>query len=134
MQYAPDPLVGVDRHRALFHDHLVAIDAARNLRHYRFDIGQIGCAGVVLGCAHGDKDGFAALHRTAQIGCELHAPAAMPGQQLRQVLFIDGNAAFAQSLHPGFVVVYADDMMAHFGEANCRNKPHVSGPDHTNGN
>ena len=31
VQHAPNPLVGVNRHRALFHDHLVTVDGAGNL-------------------------------------------------------------------------------------------------------
>ena len=61
-------------------------------------------------------------------------PVPVLGQQLGQVLFEDGHAAFAQGLDPGFVIVHADNAMAHFSKANCRNKSHISGPDHTDGN
>ena len=53
-------------------------------------------------------------------------------QQFGQVLFEDRHAALAELLHPGFVVVYADDLVAHLGKANGRHQPYVSGPDHTN--
>ena len=53
----------------------------------------------------------------------------MLGEQLRQVVFEDGHSAFAQAFYPGFVVVNADDMMAHFGETNRRNESHISGTD-----
>jgi len=57
----------VDRHRALFHDHLVAIDGAGNLRNYRLDVREIGCARIALRRAHGDKNSLAALDGRAQI-------------------------------------------------------------------
>ena len=65
---------------------------------------------------------------------KVHALAPVPGQQLGQVLLEDGHAAFAQDLDPGFVVVYADDTMAHLRKTYGRHKPHIAGPDHTDGN
>ena len=44
VQHAPDPLVGVDRNRALFHDHLVAVDVARNLGDHGLNVGEVGRA------------------------------------------------------------------------------------------
>ncbi len=63
VQHAANPLVGVDRHRALFHDDLVAVDGAGNLGDHGLDVGEVGGAGVALGGAHGDEDGFARARR-----------------------------------------------------------------------
>ena len=73
VQHAPDPVVGVDRNRALLHDHLVAVDGAGNLCHHGLDVGQVGGAAVALRRAHGDEHGLALLHGLAQIGGEGHA-------------------------------------------------------------
>ena len=131
---AANPIVGVDRHRTFFHDHLVAVDGAGNLRDHGLDVGKIGGAGVALGCAHGDEDSLAAFNGPAQIGSELHAAISMPGQQLGQVFFEDGNAAFAEGFHPGFVIVHANDGVAHFGKTDRRHESHISGADYTDGN
>jgi hypothetical protein len=56
------------------------------------------------------------------------------GQQLRKMILKDGYTAFAEGLHPGLIVVDAEDAMAHFGETNGGYKSHISGPDHTDGN
>ena len=53
---AADPVVGVDRHRALLDDDLVGVDGAGNLAGHRVDIGQIGIAGLALRGAYGDED------------------------------------------------------------------------------
>jgi hypothetical protein len=58
----------------------------------------------------------------------------MPGQQFGQVLLEDRYTTFAEGPHPCLVIVYADNLMAHFGKANCRNESHVSRPDYTDGN
>ena len=134
VEYAADPIVGVDRHRALFHDHLVAVDGAGNLGDHGLHVRQIRGAGVALRRTYGDKNSLAPLHRPAQIGGELDAAIPMPRQQLRQMLFVDGNAAFAQRLHPGFVIVYANHRMAHLGKTNRRHEAYVSGADHTDRN
>jgi hypothetical protein len=55
----------------------------------------------------------------------------MFGQQFGKMLFVDGYAAFAEGLDPVFVVVYADDPVAHFGKANCHDETHIAGPDYT---
>jgi hypothetical protein len=55
-------------------------------------------------------------------------------QKLGQVLFEDGHSTFIKGSNPGFIIVHADNLMTYFGEANCRYKSHISGPDHTNGN
>jgi hypothetical protein len=54
------------------------------------------------------------------------------GEQFGQVLFIDGHTAFSEGLYPGLVIVYADDMMAHFGKTNRRDKPDITRPDYAN--
>ena len=134
VENATNPLVGVNRHRAFLHDHLVAADAAGNLRDHGFYIREVGGASVALGGADGDEDGLAVFDGPAQIGGELHAAAAVFGQQLGQSFFKDGHAACTEGSDPGFVIVHADDAVAHFGKANCRDESHVSGSDHTNRN
>ena len=89
MEYAANPLVGVYRNRALFHDHLVAGDVARNPRDHRLNIGKIGSAGVSLRGAHGDEDRLTGLDGAAQVSGELHGFPPMLGQQLGQMLFVN---------------------------------------------
>src|ERR1700722_6686730 len=45
---APDPVVGVHRHRALLDDDLVGVDGTGNLAGNRVHIRQIGVAGLAL--------------------------------------------------------------------------------------
>jgi hypothetical protein len=56
----------------------------------------------------------------------------MLGQQFRQMVFEDGNAALTKCLDLGFVIVDASDVVTHFRKANGRNESHVSRPDNTN--
>jgi hypothetical protein len=55
-------------------------------------------------------------------------------EQFRQMVFVDRHAAFAESSDPGFVIVDADDPMAHLGKTNGRDQAYISRPDHTDGN
>jgi hypothetical protein len=50
------------------------------------------------------------------------------------VLLVDGHAAFTKSFDPDFVIVHAQDAMADLGKTYRRDKPHVPGADHTDGN
>ena len=134
MQHAPNPVVGVHRNRALLHNHLVAGDGARNLRHHGFHVRQIRGAAVALRRAHGDKHRFALLHRLAQVRSENHRAAAVPGQQLRQMLLENGHAAVAKLFHLAFIVVHADHVVADLGKTGSRHKSHITRPDHTDGN
>jgi hypothetical protein len=58
----------------------------------------------------------------------------MFGQQSGQMVFEYGYSALAESPHPGFVIINADNAMPHFREADRRDKSDISGPDYTNGN
>ena len=128
-----NPLVGVDRHRALFDDHLVAGDGARNLRDHRFNVRQVSRAGVSLRCADRDEDGFATLNGCAQIGCEVDSAAQVFGEQIGQMVFVDRNSAVSQRSHLGFIVVDAGDLMADLGKAYGGDEPNVTRSDNANG-
>jgi hypothetical protein len=58
----------------------------------------------------------------------------MRGQQTGQMVFEDRHAAFTESFYLGFVIVHADDAVAHLGKANGSDQSDISGPDYTNGN
>ena len=134
VEHAANPLIGVDRHRALFHDHFVAVDGAGYLRDDGLNVGKVGCAGVALGSAHGNEDSLASFNCSGQIGRELHSHAPVLCQQLGQMLLEDGNATLAQGLDPLFVVIDTEDMMAHLGKTDGSNESHISGPYHADGN
>ena len=126
VQHAPDPLVGIDRHRALFNDHLVPVDGAGNLRDHRLDVGEVGGARIALRRADGDENSLALLHGASQIGREGHAAPPVPGQQLGQMALEDGRPSLSQKLHLGFVVIHTGDMVPHLRKADGRNESHVT--------
>jgi hypothetical protein len=134
MEYAANPIVGIDGHGAFFHDDRVTADGAGNFSHYGFYVREVGGAGIALRSAHGDEDGLALLDGTGEIAGELDPAIEMFGKQLGQVLLEDGNATFAESFDPGFVIIHANDAMADLGKANCRDKADVSRPDYADGN
>ena len=134
VQHAADPLVGVDRHSALFYDYLVAPDGTCNLGDHGLDIRQICGASITLGGADGYENSLARFHCGTQIGGKLQPTIPMFGQQLGQMVFEYGHAALTEGIHPGFVVINADNAMPHFGEAGRRDKSDISGPYYTNGN
>ena len=130
MEHAANPIVGVNRHGAFFHDDFVIVDGAGNLSYHGLDVREVGGAGVALGSAHGDEDGFALLDSAGEIAGEFDAAVAMLGQQFGQVLFEDGHAAFAESFDPGFIIIHANDAMADLGKANGRDQSDISRPDY----
>ena len=134
LQNAADPFVGVDRYSALFDDHLVAADGAGDLGDHGFDVGEVGGAGVALGSSDGDEDGLACLDGSAQVRGEIHTAVEVFCQHLGQVLFVNRDAALAERCHLGFVIVDADDAMAHFGKADRGHQADISRADHTDGN
>jgi len=134
MQHAANPLIGVDGYGTFLNDDLVAVDGAGYLRDDGLNVGKVGGAGVSLGRADGDEDGLALLDSRAEVAGKAHGPVPMTGQQLRQVVFKNGHAAFAEGFDPGLIVVDAEDGMPHFGKANGCNKSHVPGPDDADGN
>jgi len=125
MQHAANPVVGVNRHGAFFHDYLVTTDGAGNLRDDGLHVRQVGGAGVALRSADSDEDSLALFDGAAQVAGEFHTAVKMLGQQLGQQVLEDGHAAFPESLDPGFVVVHADHVVAHFRKANRGNQAHV---------
>src|ERR1017187_10083600 len=121
-----NPFVGVDRHRALFNKHLVSIEGARNVRHHSLDVREIGRSVFALRRTHGDEDCLTALYGPGEVGRKFHAATPVHGQQLRKVLFEDRHSAFREGLYSSFVIVDTNDLMAHFGKANCRNKSDIT--------
>ena len=132
VQHAPYPVVGVDRHRALFDDYLVAFDGARNFGHDGLDIRQVRGAAIALRSANGNEYGLALLNRLGQMRGKHYPAAAVLRQQLGQVLFKDRHAALAELPHPGFVIVDGDNLMTHVRETSSCYQPNVSGADHAN--
>ena len=90
---APDPLVGVDRNGALFHNNFVAVQVPRDLAGNRFHIGQIGVAGFRLRCTDRDENGGSPGGGSTEIRSELHTVIAVALQQFRKVLFMDQRIA-----------------------------------------
>src|ERR1700693_5556701 len=75
IKHPADPLVGVDRNRALLHDYLVAGDGTGNLRYHGLDIGEVSCARFTLRSAYGNENGLALLHCAGKVGCKIHPTA-----------------------------------------------------------
>ena len=48
---ASDPVIGIDRHRALLNDDLIRVNRTGNLAGHRVYVGQIGVAGLALGAS-----------------------------------------------------------------------------------
>ena len=87
---AADPVVGVDRHRALFDDDLIGMDGTGNLAGNRVHIRQIGVAGLALRGPTAMKMTCDCLRGMAKIGGELDLAAGpMPAQQLGKKLFVN---------------------------------------------
>jgi hypothetical protein len=53
--------------------------------------------------------------------------AAMFGQKLRQIFFVNWALTCVQRGQFAFVIVNADDLVPQFGKASCRNQSYVSG-------
>ncbi len=102
------------------------MDVPGDLRDHGLDVGKVGGAGIALGSAHGDEDGLAAFNGAAQVGREIHGAAPVFGEQRGQVVFVDGYAALAEGLDPGFIIVDAEDAVAHFSKTGCGNETHIS--------
>jgi hypothetical protein len=96
-----------------------------NLRDHGLDVRKVGRAGVALGSAHGNEDGLALFHSATQIGREIDQSAPVLGQQLGKVFLVDGHAAIAEGLDPGFVIVHAENAMAHLSKTGCCNESHI---------
>ena len=68
---------------------------------------------------YGDKDGVCALHTGGQVRGELDPAVEMLGQQVGEVILVDGNPAVLELADLGFIGVDTDDVVADFGEADC---------------
>jgi hypothetical protein len=120
MKHATNPIVGVNGHGAFFNDDFVTVDGAGDLSYHGFNIREVGSSGIALGGANGDEDGFALLNGFGQIAGEFDAAIVVPGQELWEVPLEDGDAAFAESFDPRFVIVHANDAMADLCKTNRR--------------
>jgi hypothetical protein len=125
LNHAANPLIGVDRHRALFNDDLVARNMARNLAGHGLYVGQVGIAGLGLRRAHRDKNGVALPRGLGQVGRELYTRVAIAMHQLRQVPFVDERIAAFERRDLQLVVVHADHRVAHLRKTHRRNQPDV---------
>ena len=88
---APNPVVGIDRHGALFDNDLIGMNGPGNLAGNSIDIRKVSVAGLALRGAYGDENDLRRLGRMAKISGELDlAGSPVPAQQLGQKLFVDG--------------------------------------------
>ena len=104
----------------------------RNLTGDGLDEREIRVAGLRLRRSHRDEDGFARLGRLGKIRRKPNAAVAIAPHQLRQVILVNEGVAIAQRRHLTFIVVDAQDVVAHLGEAHGCHKAHVTGADHRN--
>ena len=132
VKHARNPVAGVDRDGAFFHDHAVAIHGARNLHSYGLDVGEVGVAVFHRRRAHGDEDGFGRTHGVGQRSAEGERTLLLPLQQCLQMIFVDGDLAVLQSRDFGCVVVDANHGVADLGEAHCRDQADISAADNRN--
>ncbi len=127
---AADPLVGVDRNRALFNDHLVTGQGARNLAGNRLNIGKIRVASLRLRRPHGDEDRLAAAGSLVQVGGEANPVVVVSLQQLGQMFLVDQHIAGLERRHLALIVVHAHYLVANLGKADRRNQANVPGTNH----
>ena len=113
LDHPANPLVGVDRDRALFDDDLVTIDGAGDLAGHCLHIGQVSIAGLRLGRSNRDKDGLAGARGFTEVGHKTHPGIAISLQQLGQVLLVDERVAGLERGYLALVVVHADHRMTH---------------------
>jgi hypothetical protein len=79
---APDPLVRIDRDRALLDNHLVTADGTCDLRRHRIHIGEVCIPRVGLWRTHGDENGLRMLRGRGQIRGEFQTLVPVPRQKL----------------------------------------------------
>ncbi len=132
LHHAPNPLIGVDRHRALFDDHLVGINRARNFARHRIHVRQIGAAAPALRRTHRNKNCLSLLRRGAQVGRKLEPSAAMLVQQLRQIILVNRDTAGLELLDLALIVVHADHAMPDLGKACRGDKTNITGTHNRN--
>jgi hypothetical protein len=65
------------------------------------------------------------VHSEGQIVRELDAMATMARKQLWKLVFKNRNAAFAEHFDLGFVVIHADDRVAHLCKADGGNQANI---------
>src|SRR5579859_7458076 len=123
---AADPLVGVDRHRTLFHDDLVAGKRTGDLARDGFDVGEVSVPVLALGGTNGDKDGVGAAGSLSQIGHEADLAIAVPLQQLGEVLLIDKGVAALKRRNLALVVIDADDIVPHLRKADRSDQTYIT--------
>ena len=126
------PFIGVDGNGALFDDDFVTGDGACDLAGDGFDVGEIGVAGLTLGGADGDKDGFALPGGLGEIGHEADFGVAVFLQEFGERVFVDERVASLKSGYLSLVIVHANDVVAHFCKTDGGYKSDISRSDDGN--
>jgi hypothetical protein len=121
-----DPLIGVDRHSALFDDDLVAGDRPCDLAGDSFHVGEICIPSFALGGADGDKDGRALMGGFAKVGHETDLVVAISLQQFGKVVLMDEGVASLKRGDLAFIIIDTDDIVAHLCETYCRDQADVA--------
>ena len=124
-----DPLVGVDGNGAFLDDDFVAGDGACDLAGDRFDVGEIGIAGLALRGSDGNEDGFAFAGCFGKVGHEANPGVAVLLKELGKIVLVDEGVPALESGDFAFVVVDTDDVVADLGEADGSNQTDISRSD-----
>lgn len=129
---AADPLVGIDRDRALFDDDLVAGKRPCDLAGDRFNVGEVGIAVLALRSANGNKDSLAFTRGFGEIGHEANFGVAVALQEFRKVVLVDKRIAALKGFDFALVIIDTNDVMAHLSETDGSHQADV--PRSDNGN
>ena len=109
---AADPLTGVNRNRAFLDDDFVVVDSSRDLASHRFHVGEVGLASLGWRCTNGDEDCGTQAGCCFQVIGESQPLTAMPVQQFRQELLVNGHLTIPQRGELGLVIVDQDDLVS----------------------
>ena len=126
LDHAANPLVGIDGHGRLFHDHLISGERTGDLAGDRFDIGEVGIASLGLRRADRDEDGLALARGLGQIGHKTNAAVQVTLEELGQVQLVDKSVAALQRVDLALVVIDADHIVTHLSEAHSGHKADVT--------
>lgn len=124
-----NPLVGVDGDGTLFDDDFVGGEGAGDFAGYGFDVGEVGVTVLTLGGSYGDEDGLGGEGSVGEIGGEADVGVAVAGEQVVEVKLVDLRVSGLEGGDFGLVVIDADDLVAHFREADGGDQAYVSGAD-----
>src|SRR6201999_2661412 len=115
---ASNPVIGVNRYRALLDDDLVGMNRTGNLAGHSVNIRQISIAGCALRRPHSNEDDLRRLRGMTKISGELHlAAASVPPQQLGKKLLVNRHQSLVQFVYLIFIVVNAEDAVADLSKA-----------------